>query len=101
MNRLVRVRVRCDGCDGTGLCAGDDQSFPHSCCGDCSRAWVPASWVPAGFNGGRREPYERTKLLDLERVDEASVLVGTGWVWGSLWQRLLRGGSRERVGVSR
>lgn len=101
LNRVIRVRVRCDGCDGTGLCAGNNIGAPHSCCGDCSRAWVPASWVPDDFEGTRCEPHERLRLLDHEREGEPSVLIGTGWVWGSPWRRLRLGGPRKKLGARR
>jgi len=85
-------KVRCPQCQGTGVCLNDDGTMncaegkpPHSCCGDCRRTRVPVLYVTA--------PY--TYALD----DDNTVIVGVGWVPGSPWQRLRRGGPRKQLGV--
>ena len=97
--RLVRwwpraCKVRCPQCQGTGICLNDDGKMagmglgapgPHSCCGDCGRTRVPVLYVTA--------PY--TYALS----DDNTVIVGVGWVPGSPWQRLRRGGPRKQLGV--
>jgi hypothetical protein len=70
--RLTYWRVRCDGCEGTGLCKGPNQLEPHSCCGGCHRRWVNLADVPAGFmNSGGRD----------------KVLIGDGIMWRRPWSR--------------
>ena len=86
-------RVRCPDCDGTGLCTGRGSKIPHSCCGDCGRVYVPEFWVPYGFKGNWRE---RNAQPD---VSERYVMIGSGWVTGTLWQRIRRGGPLRRIGV--
>jgi hypothetical protein len=69
---LTYWRVKCDGCDGTGLCKGQNQLEPHSCCGDCLRRWVKLADVPAGFmNAGGGD----------------DVLIGDGIMWRRPWSR--------------
>ena len=103
-------RVRCDSCDGTGLCTAPNPLFPHSCDGDCRRVYVPESWVPADFKGNWHEPGERLVGFDNVTfwpfpeginpdIDERYAFIGCGWVRGSLWQRLVRGGPRKLLGV--
>jgi hypothetical protein len=72
-------RVRCPDCDGTGLCTGRGSKIPHSCCGDCGRVYVPEFWEPD--------------------VSERYAMIGSGWVTGTLWQRIRRGGPLRRIGV--
>lgn len=100
-------RVRCDGCNGTGLCMSPNPLFPHSCNGDCKRVYVPESWVPTDFKGNWHEPGER--FLDLyywphlpgtyPDNNKRYALIGCGWIKGSLWQRLRRSGPRKQLGV--
>jgi hypothetical protein len=105
-----RWKVRCEGCDGTGLCTAPNPLFPHSCDGDCRRIYVPESWVPADFKGNWHEPGERLVGTDnvpfwpfpkeiSPDINERYAFIGCGWVRGSLWQRLVRGGPRKLLGV--
>lgn len=69
---LTYWRVTCDGCDGTGICTGQNSREPHSCCGDCHRRWAKLADVPAGFmNSGGGD----------------SVLIGDGIMWRRPWSR--------------
>jgi hypothetical protein len=103
-------RVRCDGCDGTGLCTAPDPLFPHSCDGDCKRIYVPESWVPPDFKGNWHEPGERLVGTDnitfwpfpdeiRPDINERYAFIGCGWIHGSLWQRLRKGGPRKMLGI--
>ena len=101
-------KVRCDGCDGTGLCTAPNPSFPHSCDGQCRRVYVPESWVPENFKGNWHEPGE--KILGLTgyywpfigdpypNTNKRYAMIGCGWVYGSLLQRLRKGGPRKQLG---
>jgi len=75
---LGRWRCVCPGCDGTGFCNGKGSTFPHSCCGDCSREWTTWELVPDDFNGKRQDRAHRP-------------IIGSGWVLGSFWTMLRLG----------
>lgn len=68
---LTYWEVPCDGCNGTGICAGVNSDKPHSCCGDCDRITVAASNVPPDFAG----------------IYNARATIGTGIMWRRPWSK--------------
>jgi len=91
-----RWRVRCQICDGSGLCRArhipNEGRGPHFCCGPCSEnpVWISSDGVPRS--------YEKFSNMALG-VAHRRVLIGCGWIPGNLWVRLWFGGPRQKLGV--
>lgn len=81
---LGRWRVVCPDCKGTGICQLGNSEYPHSCCGDCGRTYIPVSKAPTGFNRG-------------SSFSDGTVIIGTGWIWGSFWSGLYNGFYHNRI----
>lgn len=62
--------VKCEDCNGTGICVGENSRHPHSCCGACDRRAVPTTSVPP--NG---------KFACVAN----GVLIGNGRMWVRPW----------------
>lgn len=62
--------VKCDTCNGSGICAGPGSTAPHSCCGPCARRVVPPTAIPAGFQGN---------------VDPTGAIIGDGKAYVRPW----------------
>lgn len=102
-------RVRCPGCDGTGLCkrvAGHGK--PHPCCHNCGEVYVPLAWVPISFVGTWHEPkkpWSEDGWHWSEYPEQSTtiqyVLIGRGWTRGSLRQLLENGRPRRFPGLPR
>ena len=111
-----RFHVRCPDCKGTGLCLKTRRPRLHACCGNCERVLIPAKWVPHGFEGVEVEPGSLIHILKggwrladglkpagitafgYAFIDVRHVVVGSGWIYGSIWQRLFLGGPQKRLG---
>lgn len=77
---LTWIHVRCDGCEGTGICAVLMEGkylpeYPHSCCECAGRRYVAADAVPPGFNG----------LSIAINGHVAHALIGDGMNWARVW----------------
>jgi ribosomal protein S27E len=102
-------RVRCPGCDGTGLCKSTAaHGNPHACCRNCGDVYVPSSWVPERFVGSwhdPKKPWSEAGWHWSEYPEQSTtiqyVLIGRGWTRGSLRPLLENGKPRRFPGNPR
>jgi len=72
---LTYWKVACEGCDGTGVCAGKAITAVHSCCGDCRRVKVPLVKAPPGWE------------IDNVAREYGHIILGDGVMYRRPWSK--------------